>query len=92
MARRLPYENNSGVSGVDKNTWAGSGVGGKPAQVFLFGKRWIDKKIVRDYSDKNRTGGPFAIVEKFQSAGPAITVALCLEPIFKVVGDIEKEK
>jgi hypothetical protein len=63
------------------------GEGRQPAQVFLFGKRRIDKKILRDYSDKQRTGGPFAIVEKLQSDGPDITVALCLEPIFKVVGD-----
>jgi hypothetical protein len=72
-----------------KNTWAGSGVwGGEPAQVFLFGKRQIDKKISRGYSDKQRTGESFAIVEKLQSDGPGRTVVQCLGFFLQVIGDI----
>jgi len=62
----------------------------QPAQVFLFGKGQIDKKIPRSYSDKQRTGGPFTSVEELQSDGADITVALCLGCLLKVVGDISE--
>lgn len=63
---------------MDKNTWAGSRARGQPAQVFLSVKCLIDKKGPRTYSDEQRTGGPFAIVEEFHSDVSDIGVAPCL--------------